>query len=96
MFEVLNSRKDDIEASDILHRLDLKEGEYFVVSAHREENISSEKNFTDLVETLNAIADIYKMPLIMSTHPRTRKMIETKGIKLNSLIKTMKPLGFTD
>jgi UDP-N-acetylglucosamine 2-epimerase len=96
MFEVLNSRKDDIEKSDILDRLDLEEENYFVVSAHREENISSEQNFMDLVESLNIIAEKYQMPLIVSTHPRTRKMIEAKGIEFNPLVKTMKPLGFND
>lgn len=96
MFEVLNSRKDDIEKSDVLDRLELKEGEYFVVSAHRDENISSHKNFMDLVESLNTIAEKYQMPLIVSTHPRTRKMIETEDIEFNPLVKTMKPLGFND
>ncbi|MGV8155098.1 MAG: non-hydrolyzing UDP-N-acetylglucosamine 2-epimerase [Alkaliphilus sp.] len=96
MFEVINSRKEDIEKSDILERLNLKEAKYFVVSAHREENINSETNFTDLVESLNAIAGKYKLPIIMSTHPRTRNMIKSKGIEFNSLIKTMKPLGFND
>lgn len=96
MFEVLNSRKDDIEKSDVLERLGLEEGKYFVVSAHREENINSEQNFMDLVETLNTIAEKYQMPLIVSTHPRTRKMIEAKGIEFNPLVKTMKPLGFND
>jgi UDP-N-acetylglucosamine 2-epimerase (non-hydrolysing) len=96
MFEVLNSRKEDIEKSDVLERLGLHEGEYFVVSAHREENISSEQNFMDLVNSLNTIAEKYQMPLIVSTHPRTRKMIEAKGIEFNSLVKTMKPLGFND
>ncbi len=96
MFEVINTRRDDIENSDVLERLSLEEENYFVVSAHREENINSETNFIDLVESLNAVADKYKMPLIVSTHPRTRKMIEQKGIEFNSLIKTMKPLGFND
>ncbi|MFY9279667.1 MAG: UDP-N-acetylglucosamine 2-epimerase (non-hydrolyzing) [Caldicoprobacterales bacterium] len=96
MFEVLNSKKEEIEKSDILERLGLEEGKYFVVSAHREENINSEKNFYDLVESLNAIAEIYELPMIVSTHPRTRQMIEAKGIKFNPLIKTMKPLGFID
>ncbi|SFC52542.1 UDP-N-acetylglucosamine 2-epimerase (non-hydrolysing) [Bacillus sp. OV322] len=96
MFEVLNSRKDDIEGSDVLERLDLKEGNYFVVSAHREENISSEVNFLDLVDSLNAIAEKYNMPVILSTHPRTRKMIEIKGVEFNPLVKTLKPLGFND
>lgn len=96
MFEVINSRKEDIEKSDVLERLNLKEGQYFVVSAHREENISSEVNFLDLVESLNAVADKYNMPVIVSTHPRTRKMIDSKGIKFNSLVSLMKPLGFND
>lgn len=96
MFEVLNSKKDDIERSDVLERLELEEGEYFVVSAHREENINSEANFLDLVDSLNAIAINYNMPVIVSTHPRTRNMINAKGVQFNSLVKTMKPLGFND
>ncbi len=96
MFEVINSRKQDIENSDVLNRLGLKASEYFVVSAHREENIASEQNFLDLVDSLNTIAEIYQLPLIVSTHPRTRKMIEAKGVVFNPLIKTMKPLGFND
>jgi UDP-N-acetylglucosamine 2-epimerase (non-hydrolysing) len=96
MFEVLNSRKEDIEKSDVLERLGLEAEKYFVVSAHREENISSEQNFMDLIESLNSIAEKYKMPLIVSTHPRTRKMIEAKNIEFNPLVKTMKPLGFND
>jgi UDP-N-acetylglucosamine 2-epimerase (non-hydrolysing) len=96
MFEVLHSRKGDIEKSDILEKLGLEEGKYFVVSAHREENINSEINFLDLVKSLNTIAEIYKLPLIVSTHPRTRKMIEAKEIEFDPLIRTMKPLGFND
>jgi UDP-N-acetylglucosamine 2-epimerase (non-hydrolysing) len=96
MFEVLNSRKEDIEKSDVLERLRLEEGRYFVVSAHREENINSEQNFMDLVDSLNTIAEKYQMPLIVSTHPRTRNMIEAKGIEFNPLVNTMKPLGFND
>lgn len=96
MFEVLNSRKEDIENSDVLERLDLEVGNYFVVSAHREENINSETNFLDLVDSLNSIAEKYDMPVIVSTHPRTKKMIESKGIEFNPLVKTMKPLGFND
>lgn len=96
MFEVLNSRKEDIGKSDVLDRFDLQCGEYFVVSAHREENINSEDNFNELVMSLNSIADKYQLPLIVSTHPRTKKMIEAKNIKFNPLIKTMKPLGFND
>jgi UDP-N-acetylglucosamine 2-epimerase (non-hydrolysing) len=96
MFEVLNSRKEDIEKSDVLERLGLETEKYFVVSAHREENISSEQNFMDIVDSLNTITEKYQMPLIVSTHPRTRKMIEAKGIEFNPLVKTMKPLGFND
>ncbi len=96
MFEVLNSRREDIEKSDVLERLGLKAQKYFVVSAHREENINSEQNFMDLVDGLNTIAEKYQMPLIFSTHPRTRKMVEAKGIEFNPLVKTMKPLGFND
>ncbi|MDR7079582.1 UDP-N-acetylglucosamine 2-epimerase (non-hydrolyzing) [Neobacillus niacini] len=96
MFEVLNSRKADIKKSDVLDRLDLEEGKYFVVSAHREENINSETNFLDLVDSLNAVAEKYNMPVIVSTHPRTRNMINAKGIEFNPLVKTMKPLGFND
>lgn len=96
MFEVIDSRKEDIEKSDVLQRLNLKEGQYFVVSAHREENISSEVNFLNLVDSLNVVAEKYNMPVIVSTHPRTRKMIDSKGIKFNPLITLMKPLGFND
>ena len=96
MFEVLNSRKEDIEKSDILERLGLEKSQYFMVSAHREENINSEENFIDLVESLNTVAERYKMPVIVSTHPRTRKMIEAREIVFHPLIRTMKPLGFND
>lgn len=96
MFEVLKSRESDIMKSDVLERLGLEHGKYFVVSAHREENISAEQNFIDLVDSLNTIAENYRIPLIMSTHPRTRKMIEAKRVELNPLVKTMKPLGFND
>lgn len=96
MYEVLHSREADIEQSDVLNRLELEEGKYFVVSAHREENISSEENFLDLVESLNTAAEEYQLPVIVSTHPRTRKMIEAKGIAFHPLVMTMKPLGFND
>jgi len=96
MYEVITSKKGDIEKSDVLIKLNLNKGKYFVISAHREENINSEENFMNLIESLNEIADKYKIPLIFSTHPRTRKMIEAKGIKFNSLIQTLKPLGFND
>lgn len=96
MYEVLTSRKEEINESDILEKLKLEKDNYFVVSAHREENINSEENFTDLVESLNAIAKKYKKRVIISTHPRTRKMIEEKNIEFNSLIEILKPLGFID
>jgi UDP-N-acetylglucosamine 2-epimerase len=96
MFEVLNSRKEDIGKSSILNELNLEKGQYFVVSAHREENINSEKNFIDLCNSLNEIAEKFRLPIIFSTHPRTQNMINSKKIKFNSLVKSMKPLGFND
>lgn len=96
MYEVIRSGINEIESSDVLERLELREGGYFLVSAHREENINSDTNFADILETLNAIADQYRIPVIISTHPRTRKMLDGKGIELNPLIKTMKPFGFYD
>ena len=96
MFEVLASRKEDIEQSDILARLELKENNYFLVSAHREENINSDKNFLGLVNSLNTIAETYDMPVIVSTHPRTRNKIEEKGINFHPLVQLMKPMGFND
>ncbi|AEP04549.1 MULTISPECIES: non-hydrolyzing UDP-N-acetylglucosamine 2-epimerase [Acinetobacter] len=96
MFEVLHHYKAKIEASDVLERLNLKEHEYFIVSAHREENINSDQNFLDLVEMLNAVADKYKYPVIVSTHPRTRKRIEELNVEFHPLIQLLKPLGFSD
>ena len=96
MYEVIKSKLDDINNSDVLNKLNLEKGKYFVVSAHREENINSETNFMNLVESLNAIADKYNFPVIISTHPRTRKMIEEKSIKFNPLVNLLKPLGFND
>jgi len=96
MYEVLQNKKEEIEKSEILSKLNLKENQYFVVSAHREENINSENNFNNLIDSLNAIAEIYQLPIIFSTHPRTRKMIELKDIKLHPLIRTEKPFGFID
>lgn len=96
MFEVLHHFKPKIEQSDILELLSLKKHEYFVVSAHREENISNEKNFKGLMDSLNKIAEQYNYPVIVSTHPRTRNMLNEKGVKHHELIRFMKPLGFTD
>lgn len=96
MFEVLNFYRPKIENSNVLTSLNLKENGYFVVSAHREENINSDKNFLDLVEMLNAVAETYQIPVIVSTHPRTRKRIEDMGVEFNPLIQLLKPLGFSD
>lgn len=96
MFEVLNHYMPDIKASDILDRLELEEGKFFVVSAHREENISSERNFARLMESFNLIAEKYDYPVIVSTHPRTRNMIEKKNIAMHPNVKFLKPLGFND
>jgi UDP-N-acetyl-L-fucosamine synthase len=96
MFEVLNHYLPAIESSDVLSKLNLKEHEFFVVSAHREENINSDKNFSGLMESLNLIAEKYKYPIIVSTHPRTRKMIDSKNIEVKPEIQFLKPLGFTD
>lgn len=96
MFEVLNHYKAKIEASDVLERLGLKEQQYFIVSAHREENINSDQNFLDLVAMLNAVAEKYQFPVIVSTHPRTRKRIEQLSIEFHPLIQLLKPLGFSD
>ena len=95
MFEVLTANMPQIDASEVLMQLSLKQQEYFVVSAHREENINS-CNFDKLVTILNLIAKEYKLPVIVSTHPRTRNKINEKGIQFNPLIQLMKPLGFHD
>lgn len=96
MFEVLNHYKAKIEASNILETLGLTENEYFIVSAHREENINSDQNFLDLVDMLNAVAEKYQYPVIVSTHPRTRNRIEELKIEFNPLVQLLKPLGFSD
>jgi UDP-N-acetylglucosamine 2-epimerase (non-hydrolysing) len=96
MFEVLNYYSPEINKSEVLQNLNLEKGKYFVVSAHREENISSDKNFRGLMESLNIIAEKYGYPVIVSTHPRTRNMIEKKQIETHSGIQFLKPLGFHD
>ena len=96
MYEVLTSFLPKIKKSEILKELELEKYKYFVVSAHREENISSDTNFNGLVNSLNAIAAKYKYPVIVSTHPRTRNMIEKKGVKFHPLVRLMKPMSFTD
>jgi UDP-N-acetylglucosamine 2-epimerase (non-hydrolysing) len=96
MKEVIMSKMDQIRESKILETLAITKNEYFVVSAHREENINNPKNFNNLIESLNAIADQYNKPIIFSTHPRTRNMIASSGVTLNPLIRNIKPLGFID
>lgn len=96
MFEVLNHYLPSIESSDVLERLGLEEGKFFVVSSHREENINSEKNFHGLMESLNLIAEKYDYPIIVSTHPRTRNMIDKKYIQMHKNVQFLKPLGFND
>ena len=96
MFEVLNHYLPEIKSSDVLSRLNLEEGKYFVVSSHREENINSEKNFMGLMESLNAIAEKFGNPIIVSTHPRTRNMIDQKQVEMRPEIQFLKPLGFHD
>ena len=96
MFEVLNHYLPSIKGSNVLERLGLKRNQYFVVSAHREENINSDSNFTGLISSLNLVAEKYNLPIIVSTHPRTRKMIDAKGILLHKNIQLLKPLGFND
>lgn len=96
MLEVIQSRWVNIEKSNIVEQLHLQEGQYFLVSAHREENIDSQTNFYHLVESLNTIAEQYQLPVIVSTHPRTRNRIDGGSIQFNPLITLMKPLGFND
>ena len=96
MFEVLNHYLPEIEKSDVLSRLNLEEGKYFVVSSHREENINSEKNFRGLMDSLNAIAEKFGYPIIVSTHPRTKNMIDKMQIEMRPEIQFLKPLGFHD
>ncbi len=96
MYEVLDYYKKQIENSKILRALGITENNYFLVSAHREENINSEKNFDNLVEVLNFLARRYKLPIIVSTHPRTRIEIKKKNLEFDELIKFEKPFGFFD
>ena len=96
MFEALHAQMPKIEVSNILNELELEKGKYFVISSHREENISSDRNFNNLVDSLNQIAEKYNCPVIVSTHPRTRNMIEAKGKKFHKNVRLMKPMGFND
>ncbi|MCD9464119.1 UDP-N-acetylglucosamine 2-epimerase (non-hydrolyzing) [Photobacterium phosphoreum] len=96
MFEVLNHYMPQIDASDVLSRLELQKGQFFVVSAHREENVDSPKQLAKLAQTLNTVAEYYDLPVIVSTHPRTRNRIEAQGIEFHKNIQLLKPLGFHD
>ena len=96
MFEVLNHYMPQIESSDVLARLKLEKGQFYVVSAHREENVDSPKQLAKLAETLNTVAEHYDLPVIVSTHPRTRNRIEAQGIQFHQNIQLLKPLGFHD
>lgn len=96
MKEVLNDNKEQIDNSKVLENLGLKKNNYFVLSMHREENVDNPTNFKKLIESINKVAETYKMPIIFSAHPRTRKKIESEGIKFNKLVNYMKPLGFND
>ena len=96
MYEVLNHYLPKIQASDVLSRLELQPEQYFVVSAHREENVESDKSFTKLVTVLNAVAEDYGLPLVVSTHPRTQKRVDDTGAQFHPMVRLFKPLGFHD
>ncbi|MDH4562751.1 UDP-N-acetylglucosamine 2-epimerase (non-hydrolyzing) [Pseudomonas sp. BN411] len=96
MYEVLNHYREGIDGSDVLERLGLEAGKFFVVSAHREENVDSDKNFLKLVNVLNAVAAHYGHPVIISTHPRTQKRVDALGVEFHANVRLLKPLGFKD
>lgn len=96
MYEVLDYYLPQIQASDVLKRLNLSVKGYFVVSAHREENIESDQSFSKLVEVLNTVAEEYRLPVVVSTHPRTQKRVDALGVKFHPQVLLMKPLGFHD
>lgn len=96
MFEVLSHYRAGIDASDILDRLELEARRYFVISAHREENIESDRQFAQLAKLLNALADAYAIPVVVSTHPRTRRKIDATGVQFSPAVRLLKPLGFLD
>jgi UDP-N-acetylglucosamine 2-epimerase (non-hydrolysing) len=96
MAEVLRGNLDKIQASDVLSRLGLEKNNYILLSAHREENIDTDKNFTSLFNAINALAEKYDMPILYSCHPRSRKKLETSGFKLDSRVRVSEPLGFND
>ena len=96
MYEVLHHYLPQIEASDVLKRMDVEANKYFVVSAHREENIDTDRQFSKLAAVLNAISEEHNLPVIVSTHPRTQKRVDTTGITFHSHVRLIKPLGFFD
>ncbi len=96
MYEVLNHYREGIATSDVLARLGLEQGRFFVVSAHREENIDSDKNFLKLVDVLNTVAETFDLPVIVSTHPRTQKRVDSMGVVFHGNVRLLKPLGFKD
>ena len=96
MDEVITFYKDKIDSSNILERMELEQYQYFVVSVHREENVDSEINIQEFVQTLNRLSDLYKLPIIVSTHPRTRKKIEALDLQFHPLVDLQRPLGFSD
>ncbi|MEG1313469.1 MAG: UDP-N-acetylglucosamine 2-epimerase (non-hydrolyzing) [Bacilli bacterium] len=96
MTEVIEKNIKKINNSEILNKLNLEKKKYILLSTHREENVDSEESFSNLVESINTVAEKYNMPIIFSTHPRTQKRIEEKGIKFNSLVQILKPFGFFD
>jgi len=96
MAEILNKNSEKITKSEVLKTLRLEKGKYILLSAHREENIDNEKNFFELMNAVNAMAETYNMPVIYSTHPRSRKFIELRSFKFNDLVKNIQPFGFAD
>ena len=96
MREVLEAHKEQIAASDVLARLNLAPKQYFLLSAHREENIDNEANFLSLMNAVNGIAERYGLPVIYSTHPRSRKFIEQRGFQFHPLVRSLKPFGYFD
>lgn len=96
MAEVLSSNVDKIESSRVLETLGLEPKKYILLTAHREENIDREDNFNELINSINTLAETYNMPIIYSTHPRSRKMIEERGVKFNPLVRSLEPFGFFD
>jgi len=96
MAEILNKNSEKITKSEVLKTLRLEKGKYILLSAHREENIDNEKNFFELMNAINSLAENYKMPVIYSTHPRSRKFIELRNFKFNDLVKNLQPFGFAD